>query len=82
MFVRIRIKGKIRRCKKMIKEIEQKRIRSQAALIDAIINNTVPDDKDVDYFNGFTEQMNVLRIRLKNLTEQLEQVKIKENKLV
>lgn len=72
MFKKMSLKRQINKCKKQIVEIEQKRMRSQAALVTAILSNTTPDDADVDYFNRFTAEIEQTRDRMKALEQQLQ----------
>ena len=67
-----KLKKAIKVSKERIEEIEQKRSRSQAALIEAILKNTQPDDADVDFFNRFTEQIEAERENLHKLQKELE----------
>lgn len=74
MFKKMKLKSKIKKCKKQITIIEQKRSRSQAKLVEAILTHTTPDDEDVDYFNRYTSQIEDVRrqmheyeIELRNL---------------
>jgi hypothetical protein len=63
---------KIAQCKASIEELEQKRSRSQAALITAILSNTTPDDEDVEYFNKFTAEIDAQRELMRALIAELE----------
>ena len=67
MFEKLTLKRGIKKYKKKIEEIEKKRIRSQAALITAILSNTTPDDTDVDYFNRYTAEIEELRSKMQEL---------------
>ena len=67
MFEKLTLKRGIKKYKKKIEEIEKKRIRSQAALINAILSNTTPDDTDVDYFNRYTAEIEELRSKMQEL---------------
>ena len=67
MFEKLTLKRGIKKYKKQIEEIEKKRIRSQAALINAILSNTTPDDTDVDYFNRYTAEIEELRSKMQEL---------------
>ncbi|MBP5209542.1 MAG: hypothetical protein J6125_01645 [Clostridia bacterium] len=71
MFKKAKLKKQIKKCHERIEEIERKRSRSQAALVEAILTHTTPDDQDVDYFNRFTQQIEAEREVLKQLTTQL-----------
>ncbi|MFA7099306.1 MAG: hypothetical protein WC143_04400 [Eubacteriales bacterium] len=75
MFEKSKLKRKIKNYHKMIEEAEQKRIRSQAALVEAILTHEVPSDDDVDYFNKYTGVINDLRAKLRELQEELESAK-------
>ena len=74
MFKKLKLKRAIEASKKRIAELEQKRTRSQAALIEAILNHTSPDDGDVDYFNMFTEQIEQERANLHQLQAELKEL--------
>lgn len=74
MFKKMALKREIKKSIKKIAEIEQKRSRSQAALVEAILTNTTPNDEDTDYFNKYTAEIEEIRnglheleIRLKNI---------------
>ena len=68
---KIKLRRAIRRSKRRIELIEQRRSRSQAALIAAILANTHPDDRDVDYFHQFTEMIEKEREKLHALMKEL-----------
>lgn len=74
MFEKRKLKKKINRCKKEILRIEQRRSRSQAALVEAILTNSVPNDDDVDYFNHFTSQINTVRDRMHEYQKELDKL--------
>lgn len=64
----------IKRCQREIELLEQKRTRSQAALIEAILTNSTPGDEDTDYFNRFTKQIENQREKMHRLTRELEEL--------
>ncbi len=72
MFEKAKLKKAIKRSKERIEAIEQRRTRSQAALVEAILRHTEPNDKDVDYFNQFTEQIEEERANLHRLMKRLD----------
>ena len=72
MFQKITLRKQIKQSKKAIAELEQKRSRSQAALISSILNQTDPKDEEVDYFNHFSEKIDLERQHLQTLTEEYE----------
>ena len=77
MFAKRKLRKQIKKAKEAIVELEQKRARSQAALIDALLKNEDPDDREVDYFNQFSEKIDGERERLRALTEEYEALKKK-----
>ena len=74
MFKKYRIRRDIRRCQREIELLEQKRTRSQAALIESILTQTAPSDTDTDYFNRFTQQIENERARMHKLIKELEEL--------
>ena len=72
MFEKSKLKKAIKKSKERIAEIEQKRTRSQAALVEAILRHTEPNDKDVDFFNMFTAQIDEERDNLHRLQNELD----------
>lgn len=68
---KMKLRREIKRCKRKIELIEQRRSRSQAALVTAILSNTHPDDKDVDYFNQFTQMIDREREKMHALMQEL-----------
>lgn len=71
MFKKLKLKRQISKLKKQIEVLEQKRIRSQAALVTAILTSSTPSDEDVDYFNKYTAKIDEVRSRMMALKEQL-----------
>ena len=71
MFEKAKLKKDIKRCKAKINFIESKRVRSQAALVEAILTHATPKDEDVEFFNKYTEQIELERKRLHDLTQML-----------
>ena len=72
MFEKRKLRKQIRQVKENICELEQRRSRSQAALVSALLNNEVPRDEDVDYFNHFTGLIDQERSRLHELMAECE----------
>lgn len=62
----------IRMIEAEIQSLEIKRSRSQAALIEALIDHKDPDTTDIGYFRTYTAQIEVKRERLKDVTQKLE----------
>lgn len=72
MFKKLKLKKQISKLKKQIEVLEQKRIRSQAALVTAILTDSTPSDDDVDYFNRYTAKIDEVRSQMTALENQLE----------
>ena len=72
MFKKIKLKKGIKKCLADIEDLERRRSRSQAALVEAILTHTEPKDDDVDYFNRFTAKINEQRDRLHALQNELK----------
>lgn len=69
------LKRKISDSEKEIENLEKKRVRSQSALLEAILCNTKPNDADVEYFKVFSSLIEVERANLRKLKEELETLK-------
>lgn len=74
MFKKLKLKREIEKSRKTIEMFEQKRTRSQAALVEAILTHSEPDDKDVDFFNEFTAKINDERERMHKLMDELSKL--------
>ena len=74
MFKKWKLKKQIERSKNTIALLEQKRTRSQAALVEAILKNATPKDEDVDFFNRFTTQIEDERARMHQMMAELEKM--------
>lgn len=55
-----------------IKELEAKRARSQAALIEALISRRTPEESEMRFFRQYTADIEVKREQLSILTKRLE----------
>ena len=77
MFEKAKLKKKIRNSEKRIAVWEQKRNRSQAALLNAILRETSPSDADVEYFNGFSAKIETERAILQKYMSELEKLQKK-----
>ena len=77
MFRKIKLRRQIRQIKKNILELEQKRSRSQAALVTALLRNEDPCDEEVDYFNHFSARIDKEREQLQELTAQYKALSAK-----
>ena len=71
MFEKLKMKKQIKVIRQRITFLEQKRARSQAALVDAILKQVDPNDEDVEYFNQFTGEIERLRADMHELEAQL-----------
>lgn len=72
MFLKIKLRKQIKKSKNIIAVLEQKRARSQAELVSALLKNETPNDEDVDYFNRFSERIKLERDRMHALIEEYE----------
>ena len=57
-----------------IKELEIKRSRSQASLIEAMISHNDINDNDAQFFRTFTAEIEIKREQLQKLILQLERI--------
>jgi len=71
MFKKIKLNNQIKKYKKEIVEIEKKRYRSQANLVEAILTSKDPDDADAEYFNRYTQNIEELRIKIQKSQEEI-----------
>ena len=78
MLEKYKLRKKIRNKKKLILALEARRARSQAALVEAILTKSVPNDRDVDYFNDYTAQIDAARTRMHALQQQLDAMEEKQ----
>ena len=62
-----------------IEALEKKRARSQSVLLTAVVNKTEPNPTDVEYFRVFTALIDERRNTLRELLEEMDQLK-KKNK--
>ncbi|MEG0571021.1 MAG: hypothetical protein RR497_05185 [Oscillospiraceae bacterium] len=72
MFKKMQLKKEIKELTKEIEVIEAKRSRSQSALVLAILEQKDADEKDVEYFNTYTAQINQARDTLHMKKKELE----------
>ena len=72
MFQKRKLRKQIKQSKEAILALEQKRSRSQAALVSALLKNEIPRDEDVDYFNHFSEKIDREREHLQAITKEYE----------
>ena len=54
--------------------LEQKRIRSMSAFIEALVNHETPSPEDVEYFKTFSGLIDLERENLRKLNEELEKL--------
>ncbi|MCM1131422.1 MAG: hypothetical protein NC310_04960 [Roseburia sp.] len=69
------LKRQITESEKEIMELEQKRQRSQSALMAAHVNNVPPAASDVEYFNLYTNLIELERENLRQLRTELDKLK-------
>ena len=66
-----KLKKEIKVCRQTIEEIERKRARSQSALVQAILLQEEPDERDVEWFNKYTGEITACRNHMKELQNKL-----------
>ena len=71
MFEKRKLKKQLVEKEKQIQIIEQKRMRSQSAIVEAILAHEDPSDEDTDYFNEYSAQIKQLRDELRELIQAL-----------
>ncbi len=69
------LKRAIADTEKEIEALEKKRARSQSVLLSAIVSKTEPNPTDVEYFRVFTALIDERRQALRQLMEELENLK-------
>lgn len=67
MLVNLKLNREISDLEAEIELLEEKRTRSQAALLDAVLDGVEPNSEDMDYFRLFTAQIEVKREKLQKL---------------
>ena len=66
-----KLKKEIKMCMQTIEEIERKRSRSQSALVQAILLQEQPDERDVEWFNKYTGEITACRNHMIELQKKL-----------
>ncbi|MCR5121667.1 MAG: hypothetical protein K6B74_04530 [Ruminococcus sp.] len=66
-----KLKKEIKVCRQTIEEIERKRARSQSALVQAILLQEEPDERDVEWFNKYTGEITACRNHMIELQKKL-----------
>lgn len=74
-----RLKREIAESESTIKAFEEKRARSQSALITAMLKKEQPDPKDEEFFNMFSALIDAEREKLRSLTKQLKELTGKDD---
>lgn len=74
MFEKHNIKKKIKALTSQIQDIEKKRSRSQANLVDAILTSTETNEEDIEYFNRYTAQIVELRMQIREQQKKLNEI--------
>ena len=67
-----RLKKESKICRLTIEEIERKRSRSQSALVQAVLLQETPDERDVEWFNKYTGEITACRNHMIELQKQLD----------
>ena len=69
------LKKAIAKSERTLEDLEQKRIRSQSAILYAYINQTTPPEEDNEIFNLYTQLIELERKYLQSLQTELENLK-------
>ena len=69
------LKKAIAESERTLEDLEQKRIRSQSAILYAYINQTTPPAEDNEIFNLYTQLIELERKYLQSLQTELENLK-------
>lgn len=67
-----KLKKEIKVCMQTIEEIERKRSRSQSALVQAVLLQETPDERDVEWFNKYTGEITACRKHMIELQNKLK----------
>lgn len=67
-----KLKREIKICRQTIQEIERKRSRSQSALVQAVLLQETPDERDVEWFNKYTGEITACRNHMIDLQKRLD----------
>lgn len=74
MFKKMKLKSEINKLKKEIVNLESKRARSQSALVASILQKKEPDEKDVEFFNMYSKQIDEIRAQISQKEEELSKL--------
>lgn len=55
-----------------MKQLESKRSRSMASILESLISRTEPNPTEVQFFRTYTAEIDIKREQLQKLTKQLE----------
>lgn len=70
-----KLKKEIKVCMQTIEEIERKRSRSQSALVQSVLLQETPDERDVEWFNKYTGEITACRNHMIELQKKLDSLK-------
>ena len=70
-----KLKKEIKICRQTIEEIERKRSRSRSALVQAVLLQETPDERDVEWFNKYTGEITACRNHMIDLQKKLDSLK-------
>ena len=69
------LKKAIEESEREIEALEKKRMRSQSALMEAHINNVAPNASDIEYFQIYSNLIELERKNLRQLNSELNKLK-------
>ena len=74
------LKKQIADTEKEIEALEKKRARSQSVLLTAVVSKVEPNPEDAEFFRVFTALIDERRALLRQLTDELADLKNKKKK--
>jgi hypothetical protein len=74
MFKKMKLKKEIKKLKQEIVSLENKRARSQSALVANILQKKEPDEKDVEFFNAYSKQIDDIRAVISQKEKELSEL--------
>ena len=72
MSMRKNLEKEIAIVEKEMQELESKRIRSMAALVEALISKREPEEKEMHFFRQYSAEIDIKRAKLADMIERLK----------
>lgn len=68
------LEKKIKESEEELELLEQKRLRSLSAFIEALVSHDTPSEEDVEYFKTFSGLIDLERENLRRLNDELDKL--------